>query len=92
MQLADIELSQRQFMQQITELIDKVLRDQSITRQAIQQARARLAEAQREKHKMQALVENELNQAKALEKKRDLKLMDELALRQFNVRQLHGHA
>lgn len=85
-------IGQRQFMQQITELIDKVLRDQSITRQALQQARARLAEAQREKHKMQALVENELNQAKALEKKRDLKLMDELALRQFNVRQLHGHA
>jgi len=85
-------IGQRQFMQQITELIDKVLRDQSITHQALQQTRARLAEAQREKHKMEALVENDLNQVRAAEKKRELKLMDELALRQFNVRHLHGHA
>ena len=85
-------IGQRQFMQQITELIDKVLRDQSITQQALQQTRARLAEAQREKHKMEALVENDLKQVRAAEKKQELKLMDELALRQFNVRQLHGHA
>lgn len=85
-------IGQRQFMQQITDLIDKVLRDQGITQQALQQTRARLAEAQREKHKMEALVENDLKQVRAAEKKQELKLMDELALRQFNVRQLHGHA
>ena len=79
-------------MQQITDLIDKVLRDQGITQQALKQTRARLAEAQREKHKMEALVENDLKQVRAAEKKQELKLMDELALRQFNVRQLHGHA
>lgn len=85
-------IGQRQFMQQITDLIDKVLRDQGITQQALKQTRARLAEAQREKHKMEALVENDLKQVRAAEKKQELKLMDELALRQFNVRQLHGHA
>jgi flagellar export protein FliJ len=85
-------IGQRQFMQQITDLIDKVLRDQAITQQALKQTRARLAEAQREKHKMEALVENDLKQVRAAEKKQELKLMDELALRQFNVRQLHGHA
>ena len=85
-------IGQRQFMQQITDLIDKVLRDQGITQQALKQTRARLAEAQREKHKMEALVENDLMQVRAAEKKQELKLMDELALRQFNVRQLHGHA
>ena len=85
-------LNQRQFMHQITGLIDKVLQDQSITRQAMAQTRLQLLDAQREKLKMQSLVEHDLHQQKTAEKLKDQKLMDDLALRQFNIRQLSGHA
>jgi len=85
-------INQRQFMQQISDLIEKVLRDQSITRQALAQTRQRLAEAQKEKLKMQALVEYDLHRQRTAEKLRDQKLMDELAVRQFNVSHLAGHA
>ena len=85
-------INQRQFMQQITDLISKVLRDQSITRQALAQARQKLADAQKEKLKMQALDEHDLHRQRVEEKLKDQKLMDELAVRQFNVNQLAGHA
>ena len=85
-------INQRQFMQQITTLIDKVLHDQSISRQALAQARQRMAQAQKEKLKMQALMEHDLHRQKIAEKLREQKLMDELAVRQFNVGQLPGHA
>ncbi len=85
-------LNQRQFMHQITGLIDKVVQDQSITRQAMVQTRVRLLDAQREKLKMQSLVEHDLQQQKTAEKLKEQKLMDDLALRQFQVRQQPGHA
>ena len=85
-------MNQRQFMHQITGLIDKVLQDQSVTRQALAQTRLRLLEAQREKLKMQSLVEHDLHQQKTAEKLKDQKLMDDLGLRQFHARQLPGHA
>ena len=85
-------INQRQFMQQITELIDKVLRDQSICRQALMQARQKLADAQKEKLKMQSLVEHDLHRQRTAEKLRDQKLMDELAVRQFNIGHMAGHA
>lgn len=85
-------INQRQFMQQITGLIDKVLQDQSITHQAMGQTRQRLAQAQREKLKMQALVEHDLHRQKTAEKLREQKVMDDLAVRQFNVAQMSGHA
>ena len=85
-------INQRQFMQQITTLIDKVLEDQSVTRQAMAQTRLRLLEAQREKLKMQSLVNHDLHLQKTAEKLKDQRLMDDLALRQFHVRQLPGHA
>ena len=85
-------INQRQFMQQITGLIDKVLQDQSITRQALSQTRVRLLEAQHEKLKMQALVEQDQHRLRVAEKMQDQKLMDELALRQFHVQQTVRHA
>lgn len=85
-------INQRQFMHQITGLIDKVLYDQSITDQALSQARQKLAEAQREKLKMQSLVEQDQQRLRQAEKQQDQKLMDELGLRQFQARQTHRHA
>lgn len=85
-------INQRQFMQQITGLIDKVVQDMSNTRHALRQTRQRLAEAQKEKLKMQALVEHDLHRQRTAEKLREQKQMDELAVRQFNVSHLAGHA
>ncbi len=85
-------INQRQFMQQITGLIDKVLQDMSNTRHAMGQTRQRLADAQKEKLKMQALVEHDLHRQRTAEKLKDQRQMDELALRQFNICQLAGHA
>lgn len=80
-------INQRQFMHQITGLIDKVLQDQSIAQQALSQTRQKMAEAQREKLKMQALVEQDQQRVRVAEKVQDQKLMDELALRKFQVRE-----
>ena len=85
-------INQRQFMHQITGLIDKVLQDQSITQQALSQTRQKMAEAQREKLKMQSLVEQDQQRLRLAEKQQDQKLMDELGLRQFQARQTHRHA
>ena len=85
-------IHQRQFMQQISALLEQVLQDQSITRQAMTQARQRLTAAQQEKMKMQALVEQDLHRQRTLEKLKDQRLMDELALRQFHLRHQPGHA
>ena len=85
-------IGQRQFMQQITGLIDKVLQDQSITRQALSQTRVRLLEAQREKLKMQALVEQDQQRQRAALNKKEQQQMDEAGLRQFQMRRLTGHA
>lgn len=85
-------INQRQFMQQITDLIHKVQRDLSICRQALVQARQKLADAQKEKLKMQSLVEHDLHRQRMAEKLQEQKLMDELAVRQFNIGQLAGHA
>lgn len=85
-------VNHRQFMQQLTELIDKVLQEQSVTRNGMAHTRQRLGQAQREKMKMQALVENDLYQQRKAEKLKDQKLMDELALRQFNIGPSHRHA
>ena len=85
-------INQRQFMQQITTLVDKVVHDQILTRQTLAQTRQRLGLAEREKLKMQSLMEHELHRQKTAEKLQDQKLMDDLALRQFQLRQLPGHA
>ena len=85
-------INQRQFMQQITDLIGKVQQDQSITHQALAQARQKLLEAQREKLKMQALVEHDLHHQRTVQKMQDQKQMDELGLRQFHFRQVPRHA
>jgi len=79
-------------MHQITGLIDKVLQDQSITQQALSQTRQKMAEAQLEKHKMLALVEQDQHRVRVAEKLQDQKLMDELALRKFQVRDTPRHA
>ena len=85
-------IHQRQFMQQITGLIDKVLQDLSITQQALQLTRQRMAEAQREKLKMEALVDQDLQRQRSARKLQEQKQMDEAGLRQFQLKQLTGHA
>lgn len=85
-------IHQRQFMQQITTLVDKVLQDQSIARQALQLTRQRMVQAQREKLKMEALVEQDLQRQRTARKLQEQKQMDEAGLRQFQLKQLTGHA
>jgi flagellar export protein FliJ len=78
-------INQRHFMQQLSTLLDKVMQDQARTRQALVNARERWLQAEKEKLKMQALVEQDLRQQKAELHKREQKQFDELALRQFNL-------
>jgi flagellar biosynthesis chaperone FliJ len=78
-------------MQQITGLIDKVLQDQSIAHQALKLTRERTVLAQREKLKMQALVEQDQQRQRMALQKQEQRQMDEVGLRQFHFRQVTGH-
>lgn len=85
-------VNQRHFMQQLTNLMNKVAQDQHQTREAMAYTRERMAQAERERLKMQALVEQDLRQQQAQAQKLEQKQMDELGLRQFNLRHAHGSA
>lgn len=83
--------NQRQFLQQIDALLTKVRQDEQITQQALVLTRARWVQAEQERRKMAALQDQEQLRARqslqALEQRR----MDELGVRQFNLR-LRGQA
>lgn len=85
-------INERQFMQQLTALLIKVAQDLAQTQQALTHTRERWLEAEKEKLKMEALVEQDLRQQRAAAQLREQKQLDELALRQFNAQQLPGHA
>lgn len=82
--------NQRQFLQQLAALLDKVVQDQAQVRQAMARTRERQGEAERERLKMQSLVEQDLRQQQAAAQRREQKQMDELGVRQFNLRHAHG--
>ncbi len=79
-------VNERQFMQQLTALLIKVAQDLEQTQQALRSTRERWLEAEREKLKMQALVEQDLRQQRAVLAAREQKQLDELGVRQFNLR------
>lgn len=85
-------INQRHFMQQLSALLDKVVQDQFQTRQALQHTRQRWLQAEQEKLKMQALVEQDLRQQRAEQQKREQKQLDELGVRQFNLSQMASGA
>lgn len=81
-------LNQRQFLGQLSELRERVQTELDKSVQAVQQHRQAVALAERERMKMQSLVDEDLQRQRRQAQTREQKSMDELGLRQFNLR--HG--
>ena len=79
-------INQRQFMQQLVALLDKVVQDLAQTELLMRHTRERWLAAEKEKLKMEALVEQDLRQQHAALALREQKQLDELGVRQFNLR------
>lgn len=78
-------LNRRQFADQILVLIDRVERDKAQVEQVIAQTRARLLTAERERMKMQALVDQDAQQLKLSSQKREQRQLDEMGTLRFNL-------
>ena len=78
-------LNRRQFADQLLVLIDRVERDKAQVEQVIAQARARLLTAERERMKMQALVDQDAQQVKASKQQREQRQLDELGTLRYNL-------
>lgn len=81
-------LNRRQFADQLLVLLDRVERDKAQVEQIIAQTRARLLAAERERLKMQALVDQDAEQVKASAQLREQRQLDEMGTMRFN---LGGH-
>jgi flagellar export protein FliJ len=81
-------LNQRQFLGQLSELRARIGLEIDKSTQALRQQRSALLEADRERMKMQSMVDEDLRRQQAQAQRREQKTMDELGLRQFNLR--HG--
>ena len=81
-------LNQRQFLGQLSELRERVQTELDKSVQAVQLHRQAVALAERERMKMQSLVDEDLQRQRRQAQTREQKSMDELGLRQFNLR--HG--
>lgn len=78
-------LNRRQFADQILVLIDRVERDKAQVEQVMAQTRARLLTAERERMKMQALVDQDAQQLKLSSQKREQRQLDEMGTLRFNL-------
>lgn len=78
-------LNRRQFADQLLVLIDRVERDKAQVEQVIAQARARLLTAERERMKMQALVDQDAQQVKVSTQLREQRQLDEMGTMRFNL-------
>lgn len=78
-------LNRRQFADQILVLIDRVERDKAQVEQVMAQTRARLLTAERERMKMQALVDQDVQQLKLSSQKREQRQLDEMGTLRFNL-------
>jgi flagellar export protein FliJ len=78
-------LNRRQFADQILVLIDRVERDKAQVEQITAQTRARLLTAERERMKMQALVDQDAQQVKASTRLREQRQLDEMGTMRFNL-------
>ncbi len=79
-------INERQFMNQLAVLLNKVQSDTLMAQEQLRQTRQRLSEAERERMKMQSLQDQDLRQRQALAHQREQRQMDELGLVQFNLR------
>lgn len=78
-------LNRRQFADQILVLIDRVERDKAQVEQVMAQTRARLLTAERERLKMQSLVDQDAQQVKLSSQKREQRQLDEMGTLRFNL-------
>jgi flagellar export protein FliJ len=77
-------MNQRQFSAQLLTLMQRVQQDLAQTEAALTQARLRLNEAERERLKMQSLVDQDLLAFKAHTRRSEQRQMDEMGVMQFN--------
>jgi flagellar export protein FliJ len=77
-------MNQRQFSSQLLTLMDRVQQDLAQTETALKHCRVRLNEAERERLKMQSLVDQDLSAFNAHTKRREQRQMDDLGVLQFN--------
>ncbi len=78
-------LNQRQFSAQLLTLLKRVEQDLVQMTMAMAAARSRLAQAERERLKMQSLVDQDLLAFRTAKRRREQKQMDDLGVMQFNL-------
>ena len=78
-------MNRRQFAAQLLTLLDRVKQDIAQVERVMAHTRQRLAEAEKERLKMQALVEQDLAAARKDAAVREQRQMDELGVMQFNL-------
>ena len=78
-------MNRRQFAAQLLTLMDRVQQDIAQVERVIAHTRQRLADAEKERLKMQALVEQDLKAAQKDAAVREQRQMDELGVMQFNL-------
>lgn len=78
-------MNRRQFAAQLLTLLDRVKQDIAQVERVMAHTRQRLGEAEKERLKMQALVEQDLNAARKDAAEREQRQMDELGVMQFNL-------
>jgi flagellar export protein FliJ len=78
-------MNRRQFAAQLLTLMDRVKQDIAQVERVMAHTRQRLGEAEKERLKMQALVEQDLNAVRKDAAVREQRQMDELGVMQFNL-------
>lgn len=78
-------MNRRQFAAQLLLLLQRVDQDIAQVEQALAATRLRLAEAERERQKMQALLEQDQRKVRRQAALREQRQMDELGVLQFNL-------
>ena len=78
-------MNRRQFAAQLLTLLDRVNQDIAQVERVMAHTRQRLGEAEKERLKMQALVEQDLAAARKDAAEREQRQMDELGVMQFNL-------
>ena len=78
-------MNRRQFAAQLLTLLDRVKQDIAQVERVMAHTRQRLADAEKERLKMQALVDQDLNAVRKDAAVREQRQMDELGVMQFNL-------
>jgi flagellar export protein FliJ len=78
-------LNRRQFADQIMTLIERVDQDRAQLERAMAQMRQRLLLAERERLKMQSLLEQDVERVKSSSAKRDQRQLDDIGTVRFNL-------